>query len=139
MARKTKAERKDREKELAAERADWDKQFNVPMPSHVHDLLGLGSKIGGALSLKGTALNWSGVRFDQSKDDPIERPPSLELPPKGLGANATREEEASLQAEDLRRRYSKLWKVRGGAKRIAAEEGIGVSTVYAYMARLRRT
>jgi hypothetical protein len=139
MGRKTKAERKNREKELAAERADWDKQFDVPIPSHVRDGLGIGSKIGNALSLKSTALNWGGVRFDQTKDDPIERPPSLELPPEGLGANATRAEEALLQADDLRRKYRELWKLRGGAKRIAAEEGIGLSTVYAHMARLRRT
>lgn len=136
---KSKAERKARKLELAAERAAWAEQFNVPMPNHVHDLLGLGSKIGNALSLKGNALNWGGVRFDQSKDDPIERPPSLELAPKGLGANVTRHENALLKAQDLRRTYRKLWNIRGGAKHIAAEAGIGLSTVYAHMARLRES
>ncbi len=138
--RKTKAERKARERELAAERAAWAVQFDVPMPSHSREKLGLGSKIGEALSLKGTALNWGGVHFDEGKckGEPTEKPPFQTPPAADLGANVERAEQAMQNALELRKNHPALWNIRGGAKRIAAEEGIGISTVYAHMARLRK-
>lgn len=131
---KTKAVRKARQRELAAERAALAEQFNVKTPNHMRNRLGLGSKIGDALSVTGTLYNWDGLNFTEETGEAYLTPPSAEVT-----ANVVRKEEATSRAQDLRRKYMKLWNIRGGAKRIAAEEGIGLSTVYAHMARLRRT
>jgi hypothetical protein len=134
---KTKAERKARARELAAERAARADEFNVPIPSHMRERLGLGSKIGEALSVTGTIYNWGGVCLPENNSGAVELEPYLKPMDSELGANVTRHENALLKAQELRRKYIKLWNIRGGAKRIAAEEGIGLSTVYAHMARLR--
>jgi DNA-binding CsgD family transcriptional regulator len=129
---KTKAERKAREREIAAERAAWDRQFSVEMPEHVLGKMGSPSELRDALSDAGTAYAWNGVRFEKPTGEPFRN-----AMPDDLGANVERQEEAQLTAEELRRRYANLWHVRGGAKQIAAAEGIGLSTVYAHMKRLR--
>jgi hypothetical protein len=134
---KTKAERKARERELAAERAARADEFNVPIPSHMRERLGLRSKINEALSVTGTIYNWGGVCLPKNNSGPVEPEPYLTPMDSELGANVTRKENALLVAQELRRKYIKLWNIRGGAKRIASEEGIGLSTVYAHMARLR--
>ncbi len=124
--------RKARERELAAERAAWAEQFDVATPKYVLEKLGGPSKLGEAISLMGTIHNWNGVKPAEETDEPSLTPPSAELV-----ANVVRWEEAIIRAQDLRRKYWKLWNIRGGAKRIAAAEDIGLSTVYAHMARLR--
>ena len=129
---KTKAERKARERELAAERAAWDRQFSVEMPEHVPRKMGSQSALRDALAGAGTAYAWNGVRYDDESGEPYQNPA-----PDDLGANVERQEAAQLTAEELRRKYADLWQVRGGAKQIAAAEEIGLSTVYAHMKRLR--
>lgn len=129
---KTKAERKARERELTAERADWDRQFNVETPEYVLGKMGSPSELRDALSDAGTSYAWNGVRYDDESGEPYQNPA-----PDDLGANVERKEAAQLTAEELRRKYADLWHIRGGAKQIAAAEGIGLSTVHAHMKRLR--
>lgn len=124
--------RKARELELAAKRAEWDRQFSVEMPEHVLGKMGSPSELRDALSDAGTAYAWNGVRFDKATGEPFRN-----AMPSDLGANVERKEAAQLTARELRRKYSALWYVRGGAKQIAAAEGISLSTVYAHMKRLR--
>ena len=126
------SKRKARERELAAERAEWDRQFSVEMPEHVLGKMGSPSALRDALSDAGTAYAWNGFRYDDESGEPYRNPA-----PDDLGANVERQEAAQLTAEELRRKYADLWHVRGGAKQIAAAEGIGLSTVYAHMKRLR--
>ena len=130
--RKTKAERKARERELAAERAAWAVQFDVATPKYVLEKLGGPSKLREAISLKGTIYNWNGLKVAEETGEPYLNPA-----PADLGANVERKENAMLKAQELRRKHWKLWSVRGGAKQIAAAEGIKLSTVYAHMVRLR--
>ncbi len=130
---KTKVQRKARERELAAERVAWDRQFSVEMPEHVLGKMGSPSKLRDALSVAGTAYAWNGVRFEKVTGEPY-----LTAMPDDLGANVERQEAAQLAAEELRRKYADLWHIRGGAKQIAATEGIGLSTVYAHKKRLQK-
>jgi DNA-binding CsgD family transcriptional regulator len=132
--RRTKAQRKARELEIAAERAEWDRQFSVGMPEHVLGKIDSPSELSDALSDAGTAYAWNGVRYDDESGEPYQNPA-----PDDLGANVERQEEAQLTAEELRRKYADLWYIRGGAKQIAAAERISLSTVYAHMKRLRIT
>lgn len=129
---KTKAERKARERELTAERADWDRQFNVETPEYVLGKMGSPSELRDALSDAGTSYAWNGVRFVKATGEPYRN-----AMPDDLGANVERHEQALLTAEDLRRKYADVWHIRGSAKQIAAAEGIGLSTVHAHMKRLR--
>ncbi len=126
--------RKARERELAAARAAWDRQFSVQMPTHLLCKVGSQSALRDALAAAGTAYAWNGVRYDDESGEPYQNPA-----PNDLGANVERKEAAQLTAEELRRKYADLWHIRGGAKRIAAAEGIGLSTVYAHKKRLRIT
>ena len=133
---KTKAQRNARERELAAERAEWDRQFAVVAPKHVLSKMNLMSNLRDALSIAGTRYLWGGMRYFDANGKPCE--PHLTAMPDDLGANVERQEAAQLTAEELRRKYSDLWHVRGGAKQIAAAEGIGLSTVYAHKKRLQK-
>lgn len=126
--------RKARERELAAARAAWDRQFSVQMPKHLLGNIGSQSALRDALAAAGTAYAWNGVRYDDESGEPYQNPA-----PDDLGANVERKEAAQLTAEELRRKYADLWHIRGGAKQIAAAEGIGLSTVYAHKKRLRIT
>lgn len=126
--------RKARERELAAARAAWDRQFSVQMPKHLLGKVGSQSALRDALAAAGTAYAWNGVRYDGESGEPYQNPV-----PDYLGANVERKEAAQLTAEELRRKYADLWHIRGGAKQIAAAEGIGLSTVYAHKKRLRIT
>lgn len=124
--------RKAKERKLAAERAAWDRLFSVETPEHALGKIGSPSALRDALSDAGTAYAWNGVRYDDESGEAYQN-----SAPDDLGANVERQEAAQLTAEELRRKYADLWHVRGGAKQIAAAEGIGLSTVYAHMKRLR--
>lgn len=130
--------RRAREREIAAERAAVAAQFNVPMPAHVIERLGRPSKLLKALSTNGTKYAWNGLRVDDEADAAL-----LIRMPDDLGANVERAEEATRRAQEMRRKaietYGAQWNVRGGAKRIAADQWLSLSTVYAHMARLRRS
>jgi hypothetical protein len=125
--------RRAREREIAAERAALAAQFDIPMPTHVIERLGRPSKLLDALSTKDTSYDWNGLRVDD-ETGVVFRPPA----PPYLGANVERAEEAMRKAEELRRRHETLWNTPGGAKRIANDEGLSPSTVYAHMKRLRK-
>ena len=133
---KTKAQRKARERELAAERAAWDRQFSVEIPEYVLGKLGSPSELRDALSSAGTVYVWGGMRYFDTNRKPCK--PHLTAMPEDLGANVERREAALLTAQELRRKFADLWHVRGGAKRIAAAEGIALSTVYAHKKRLQK-
>jgi hypothetical protein len=125
--------RKARERELAAERAEQDRQFSVEVPEYALGKIGSPSELRDALSIKGSAYGWNGVRFYDETDEPHRN-----AMPDDLGANVERQEQARKEAEELRRKHPECWNIRGGAKKIAAAEGIGLSTVYAHKKRLRR-
>ena len=126
------AKRKAREKALATARDEWDRQFEISPPGHLGKNTGTNSRLGDALYYAGTAYAWVGTRYDDDTGQPYRSPI-----PDDLGANVERKEASEFKAQELRREYIDLWNVRGGAKGIAAAEGIGLSTVYAHMARLR--
>lgn len=130
--------RRAREREIAAERAAVAAQFDVPVPTHVTERLGRPSKLLEALSTKDTSYDWNGLRVDD-ETSLVFRPPA----PDYLGANVHRAEDAMDRAREMRskaiERYGAQWDVRGGAKRTAADQGLSLSTVYAHMARLRRS
>ena len=127
--------RKARERKLAAERAAWDRQFSVETPEHALSKMNSLSNLRDALSIAGTAYVWGGMRYFDVNGKPCK--PHLTAMPEDLGANVERRDAALLTAQELRRKYADLWHVRGGAKQIAAAEGIALSTVYAHMKRLR--
>ena len=128
--------RKARELELAAERAEWGRQFEVAAPAHVLSKMNTSSNLTDALSSAGTVYAWGGTRYFDANGKPCK--PHLTAMPEDLGANVERREAALLTAQELRRKYADLWHVRGGAKRIAAAEGIALSTVYAHKKRLQK-
>jgi hypothetical protein len=127
-------QRKVKEQEIAAQRAALEAQYNVPVPAHLIGRLGRPSKMLEALSLKGTSYNWNGLRLDD-ETGVVFRAPA----PDYLGANVERAEAAMDRARELHDNYQSEWNTRGGAKEIAAQAGIPLSTVYAHKARLRKT
>lgn len=126
--------RRARDREIAAERTALATRYDTPMPIHVTERLGRPSKLLTALSLQGTSYAWNGLRVDNETD-------AVFLPnaPADQGANVERMEEAMRRALELREENPKDWNTRGGAKLIAARSGMALSTVYAHMARLRKT
>ena len=127
-------QRKVKEQEIAAQRAALEAQYNVPVPAHLIGRLGRPSKMLEALSLKGTEYNWNGLRVDNETGDIYRK-----AAPTDQGANVERAESAMDRARELRKNFGSKWNTRGGAKEIAAQAGIPLSTVYAHKARLRKT
>jgi hypothetical protein len=127
-------ERRARKLQIEAERAAVAAQYDVPVPPHIVGRLGKRSELSKALSLKGNRYNWGGLRVDTETGEVSQQPA-----PDYLGANVERAEEAMQKAQEVRRRHETLWNTPGGAKRIADDEGLSLSTVYAHMERLRKT
>lgn len=97
------------------------------------DKIGAQSELRDSLSNADTSYAWNGFRYDDESGEPYQNPA-----PDDLGANVERREAALLTAQELRCKYAELWHVRGGAKGIAAAEGIALSTVYAHKKRLQK-